>query len=435
MKLRHIFFIFLFFLLITYLIGTLAPRVYAGEVDRLVDRLVQKGVLSANEAEFIKEDHDLESTSEEKNVSQRPLLEDLPDWVKTMRLQGDLRLRYQDERRENYLSSNEVSRTEGKARFRLGIESAVSETVKIGAGIRTGSADPRSANTDLSSSFSNGDIRLDHAYAEYRPQEWFAVIGGKFPKDDYLWHPTDMLWDNDIRPEGISIALNKTLGSRTAALVNVGIWHLNEISSSKNDPYLAYVQPGLKFEGDHLDARVGGVYYWIQNVDDGPRLANSACTNTGLTIVGSSCIGTLQEEYNSFGFQAEIGFRLSAREDAKRFGVFGEYLRNREFKTEEQAWAWGAKIGDQAIKGFADWEALYQYTHLERDAFLDVFPDSSRYLGQTDVEGHKISFKFGLAQNIYLQAAYYNTTKIRSFNNDGEELPEKILEVDLNFRF
>ena len=74
------------------------------------------------------------------------------------------------------------------------------ENLTVGFGLASGGDDPRSTNQTFTDSFSHKGIRIDLAFAEYRPAPWLALIGGKFKNP--LWIPSDWLWDSDIRPEG-----------------------------------------------------------------------------------------------------------------------------------------------------------------------------------------------------------------------------------------
>ena len=44
------------------------------------------------------------------------------------------------------------------------------EEVKVGFGLASGTNDPRSTNQSFTNSFETPDIRLDYAYATYKPK-------------------------------------------------------------------------------------------------------------------------------------------------------------------------------------------------------------------------------------------------------------------------
>ncbi len=81
------------------------------EVDALIEKLVEKNILTRQEAIELKG----EIVADAKALREEGLKESLPKWVQDMKLKGDLRVRYQNERRD---STN--SRNRGRIRMRLG---------------------------------------------------------------------------------------------------------------------------------------------------------------------------------------------------------------------------------------------------------------------------------------------------------------------------
>ena len=88
------------------------------------------------------------------------------------------------------------------------------------------------------------------------------------------------------------------------------------------------------------------------------------------------------------------------------------------------------KIGAKNMpEKFGQWEFIYNYRYLERDAWLDTFPDSNAFDGETNVKGHEFIFRFGLARNIDFTLDFYAMEQI-----DGSD--NQILgEADINFKF
>src|SRR3989338_2753759 len=168
--------------------GLIASQAFAGatQVDALIEKLVDKGILTRAEGIKLKG----EIAAEEKLVMEEHAKQTLPDFVKNMKLKGDLRTRMQYEKKSN----DTEGRTRARLRYRLGIESKVTDNVKVAAGLASGGAEPRSTNQTLQNSFEQPDIRLNYAAGEWTPAKWAKIVVGKFEKKPYLWAPTDMLW-------------------------------------------------------------------------------------------------------------------------------------------------------------------------------------------------------------------------------------------------
>jgi hypothetical protein len=223
----------------------------------------------------------------------RRLETQLPAWLKIFQLSGDLRLRYQYEE-----ETEETDRHRGRFRYRLSIDANILKNLKVGFGIASGGDDPRSTNQSFQDTFSSKDIRIDLAFAEYRPTEWLDLMGGKFKNP--LWTPSDLLWDSDIRPEGGAIFLHYQLPPRVELFLVSGVLVLDEIGDGA-DPLLVPMQGGMTVVlMKHISLQFAATYYEFIDVQ-GKTLDFSAETNT---LVGE----VLAFDYNVVSLSAELGF-------------------------------------------------------------------------------------------------------------------------------
>ncbi|MDD5771452.1 MAG: putative porin, partial [Candidatus Omnitrophica bacterium] len=70
---------------------------YAGEIDLLLQKLVDKGVLTGAEAQQVK----YETQEQVKKEIATAKSSSLPEWLQKIKLKGDLRLRYQYKHTKN----------------------------------------------------------------------------------------------------------------------------------------------------------------------------------------------------------------------------------------------------------------------------------------------------------------------------------------------
>ncbi len=409
--------------------GVLLSASFAGEIDVLLETLVQKDIITPFEAQIIK-DETKQQVAEEISQGTHPTL---PSWVQKMKLKGDLRVRYQYERD----ASDTDAKERGRVRYRLGLMTKAGD-VDVGAGIASGGGDPRSTNQTFSNTFETGDLRLDYAYVNYVPPyaKDVELVAGKFERKKYLWAPTDMLWDGDINPTGGSLhAQGKILNNSGMALIdntdyifNTGVWVMDENShSDKGAPFLYYTQAGLEYKEEKMDAKLAATYYAFDNVQN-RTLDYSAETNTGATTA-------LEYDYDSFGYSAEFGVReafggLPLQID-DRIAFFADYIVNIDRNIEQRhGWAFGMKLGHQKVKKQGTWQLKYQFVNLQRDAFLDTFPDSDRRSGETDVISHEVILNYALKKNIIFGIDYYQNDRIKR----SEDL-DHLLQVDLVVKF
>ena len=396
-----------------------APTLFAGEVDILVDKLVEKGILAPDEAKEI-----LDETKKEvaREVAEGKSYA-LPKWIQNTKLKGDFRLRYQYDDKDK---DSKSGRSRGRIRFRLGMESKINDQFMIAAGLATGGTDPRSTNQTFQDTFSTKGINLDYAYVQYSPWQGLKVFGGKMKRKPVLWEPTDLLWDGDINPEGIAIALSKDIG-KGSLFMNSGFFVLDEEGSKSNEPWMAYFQPGMNWklnESASLKASVTGYLINTKGYD----MDHSPDTNT---LTGANH----KYDYNAISPALELGIKEPFGGFVPYAALFGEYVNAFDPSSENSGYALGFKFGDKKVKKNGQWQFKYIYRHLERDAWLDCLPDSDAYDGDTNVEGHEIELKYGLAKNVTFGIDYYYMEPIKNLAGLNTDNNQQVLQVDLVLKF
>jgi hypothetical protein len=390
------------------------------ENDLLLDKMVEKGYLTYVEAENLKQD----TRAYVAKQMAKGEMGTLPSWVQTLQVKGDIRLRTHYRTREGV----NVSDKGFKGRAKLGVIGNLDNKYYAGIGLATSDGgNPRSADIKFGDTFEKRDIRLDYLYVEAQPIGWAKGIIGQFNKDGYLWAPSDLLWDNDINPVGGSIRLEfpefeRDLKHPYKMFLNAGYWTIDEIVSVQRDPALTYLQPGISYKGPEIDATATANLYYFHYLR-GAQLDWSAGTNSGMRIVGTSVLGTLDYNFKNIGGSMEIGYTKMIGDYYRRFAMFGDFTRN-TFAPEDQntGWAIGLKAGDPIVDALYKWQVKYQYSYLEKDAFPDVFPDSDRYEGRTGIQGHSAKLSLGMAKNTTLNFTWYRTRLIANSNPQPESL-------------
>lgn len=417
----------LFFIATVFLAALLQAPVWAGEVDILVQKLVEKGILSPQDAKEILKEVKEEAKKERAAVVKETAeaikkdgdvgLAEVPKWVRKTKLKGDLRLRYQLTDR-----SRKPDRQRGRYRLRVGFLTEITDKLDVGFGLATGGNDPRSTNQTLTNSFESPDIRLNYAYARYKPFSWLTLIGGKFKNP--LWRPSDLLWDTDINPEGISAMMDYPVGSSVSLFLNTGLWLIDERKCDENDPVMFVAQPGYKLKlGNNAYLKNAVAFYQFDNVK-GTTLDHSSETNTL-----RKWKDVLRHDFDAYSISAELGIKMPL-DLVPFFAVLGSYVNNRTISSEDEGHLIGFKMGDKKVKKKYQWQIKAMYRRLERDAWLDIFPDSDAYSGETNVKGYEVVLQYGLLDNVSLALDYYFMKRIR-----GKSLSESLLQADLNVKF
>ncbi len=404
--------------------------VYAGEIDILLQKLVDKGVLSGAEAQQVK----YETQEQVKKDVATGKSSSLPAWVQNIKLKGDLRLRYQykhDQSTTAYAKDTQI----GRVRVRLGLESKINEKLFAGIGIATNSGgDPRSTNItfgDKNSGYSTKmEVRLDNAYAKYMPLPWLNLLGGKMLLTDTIWEPTDLIWDTDITPEGGVISFNKKFGENTTVFMNTGVLIETADSDSNADPVMQYViQPGVSYKlSEKVSIKGAFALYDYSNVK-GKAYPTDSWYKSSNTKSGT----TWAYNYRIISPAAEISFTEPFKAvglNVEKLKFFAEYVNNLAVSDNNTGYSLGFQLGYDKVEKWGDWQFKYIYAMLGKDAVLDVTPDSDRYSGKTGMRSHEGAFSFGLGKNTYLGVDVY-----RSWSIIGAKAPETLLQVDWNMKF
>jgi len=407
----------------------------ATEIDVLVSKLVEKGVLSQGEAQQI-----VTETKEEvrKQIAQGK--EDtLPSWVQAMKLKGDFRLRLQDDHAKAIPPATTNDRQRARMRLRLGLESKVNDKLLVGVGLATGTnatgADgTRSTNQSMENSWSKKVIDLDYMYAQYSPATWATLTGGKFKIP--FWEPGDMIWDTDITPEGGAINLTrKFLGMEW--FLNTGVFVIDESSGDADDPVLWSIQPGFSAPLTSTITVKGAVAYQDAASVKG-RNVEGITTHTN-----SNSGGALLYDYDMLWPSIEV----SIRDPFKAFGIpaidipylalFGEYVTNLNsaVKDEKNGFMLGAKFGAEKVANFGEWQVRYNYVMLEKDAVLDILPDSDRNGGKTGTRAHEVMFDYGLGKNTWIGLDVYRAWNLAKSGVSNTRSMSTVAQIDWNMKF
>jgi len=411
---------------------------YAGEVDILLQKLVEKGILTPGEAQEIK----VETQEQVKREIAEGKSSSIPQWVQNTKLKGDLRLRFQDTHSKS--SNNDTNeRLRGRARLRLGLESKVNEKLLVGVGLATGSSDAssinkdtiRSTNQSFDNSFSKHPINLDYAFAKYMPFPWLNLVGGKMLLKDALWEPGDLMWDTDITPEGVVVDFSKKLTPVIEAFLKSGFFSLEEVNNSSDDPFMAHFQPGISLQpSDTIKARSAlTVYYFgVQDQQLNGSGQSNSWYSSGDTQTPRKNILNVQPllELNINKPFSALGIPLL---DIPQLKLFGEYVKNLSETLPDDnksGYMLGFGFGAEKVSNWGDWQAGYNFARLEKDAILDILPDSDRYEGQTNIRAHEVKFSYGLSKNTWLDIDIYRSQKLSK-----PKAPQTLIQVDWNMKF
>ncbi len=330
---------------------------------------------------------------------------EIPEWLLTTKIYGDVRLRQQWDK-----TTGRESRSRQRIRFRINGQNKIGEKMKIGYGLATGGTDPRSTNQTLDNNFETPDIRLNNAYVEFDPIEDLSIWGGKYTGVKHImWRPTDLLWDSDITPDGGGIKYKKG-----QFFVNAG-WLIVDENKNGSDPGIGYGQIGVEIPlADNFNFKVAGVWY-IPGSMQGAVMEHGSGSNT------TNSEGGLFYDFNVI----QGSFEISAKDmiGLDKVAVMSDIVVNTDPSDDNLAWDAGIKLKKSRVS------FKYNYRYLEKDSFVDAYPDSDAFDGETGVKGHEAEVKFAIYEHTSLNFDAYHMTQI-----DGTK-DNDVAQLDLVVKF
>ena len=406
---------FVFVVLGLVFAGSMNDFALCGDVDVLINKLVEKGILSQSDAKQLIMEMQKENARQEDAVKRiasetatdtvkkeaKALGSKIPKWVQNTTFKGDFRLRYQYEQQDD---NGNTSRDRYRFRWRMGADSQITDQWMAGFRLASGGDDPRSTNQTFTDTFSSKGIRIDEAYAKYKPFTFASVIGGKMPNP--FWEPKDLIWDTDITPEGFAIQGQHELFPKFKVFWTPAAFILQEYSNNENDSWMLVLQPGIDWGmTDMLDLKVAFSRYMYDNVKGNSLDTYSSHTNTRVN-------GVLAENFNANALMGEVAVKLPMPY-LPYLAFFGEYIHNVSHANYDTAWLAGFKFGHKKVNEFGEWQVVYNYRDLDRNSIPDFLPDSDFRGGSTNGKGSEVEAVLGLVKHVTLGFDYYHNASTK----------------------
>lgn len=385
------------------------------EVDILIDKLVEKGTLTTIEAGLIRQEISDTKAARHKELAQ----EIVPDSARNWHWKGDLRLR--EEFRNRTGSGQDLHRQ--RLRFRYGFEGRVTDQLKVGARLATGStADPVSTNQSFNTAFNHKNFLLDQAYVSYHPEvpglTATEVVGGMLPNP--FWGVGPLVWDDDLNFDGAAVRLSKALTPVVTVFTNQGIFDLqtdvSEAATLWSTQGGVAVQPFPESAEElrrHLKITSALAYHDYKNV------TNSQSENTAYTQAGG-------QKGNSADIQdlnlLHATWEVAGQYADVPFSAFGDWVHNTAVAAGHDGFQLGLKAGKARVPfdPRQGWEGGYYFERLAPDATFGPFTDSDFGNGGTNHRGHAYWLKFAVLKNSSVQLKYFNTQEVKQPKNHAD---------------
>jgi len=383
--------------------------VFADERIPLKELLVEKGVITKEEAATIQE-----------TVLSR--------WIDRIVFSGDLRLRHSSfffENNANGSFNNGVNEHRERFRLRIGMDITISD-LTVGVRIASGTGQQTSTNQTENDLFTGKGIWIDRAYLSWQGSRsrWLTLTAGKMANPFFTIHSSDLMWDEDVNPEGFAENVQASPANHVRLFFNAGQFVLNELAVNNHDPWLVGEQLGIAVEPTQLlKATLAAAFYDAVNASGRDSNALGGTVQQGNSRFNASCTASPPADtcflLNNYRV-LDVTALVTVQAGPVPVALMGDYVRNLANTTTTGTASApatgnaGYQIG--AIAGEAEeansWEVAYFYKLLQIDATLADLADSDFGVGGTARRGHIVWAAYNPTPYLQFKTRYFTTKSI-----------------------
>ena len=307
-----------------------------------------------------------------------------------LNLSGDIRLR-----NETIDQEGKELRNRQRIRTRVTAATKLNDEFSVEIRVATGSSDtPISTNQTLDGGFSSKAIWIDRAFIKWAPKavEGLSLSGGKVKNPFVTVGKSQLLWDSDLNPEGISANFSHSVAG-ASYFINAASFAVDE-RKTDDDAWLLGAQAGVGYGLDAGTLTAGAGYYSFSNAEGNAPFVESA----GNTL---DAAGNYLNEYN----EVEVFVEFTTKIKDLPFALYANGVNNTGADDDNTGYLAGFNLGKCKKEG--SWELKYNYEQLEKDAVIGALSDSDFAGGGTDGSGHKFGLGYQLSPPVKLSATYF----------------------------
>lgn len=423
------------------------------EIERLKQELKQQkqsvDSIKENQEEHIQKAVNKETEKAVKAETQKAEAswrEWVPEWVRKIRISGDLRLRYEriwDRHmlNEDGSDAKQEARDRGRIRARLFFDADITDEIATHFMICTNMDSHQEATTTnqtFTADFNDKGIYLHRAYATYDPKwlDGLSVGAGKFKKNFYH---TDIMWDPDVNPEGAFEAYRFRGSDIFQPFIYLSQMVVNE-NNTAPDAMLYITQIGYDWKIGPVDWALAGSYYSWSNLNDSKWLHRGEYKKGGGNTFVTDPAGDIVYKYQYKLLEAVSFLKFKAWQVPVRLEF--DYVLNTAdgVPSDQDTGVYTAiHIGQDKKKG--DLSFYYKYAYIEQNAVVGSLNDQDFY--GANRKGHKVAVKYVPFNRTIVRLAFFYTDPVSRWRKAGNPLwdgdrykmHEDRLQMDFIFKF
>ena len=365
----------------------------------------------------------LEKAAEVLNAKEAPKKKASNGFWDRFHAKGDLRLRQEVINTDNFSSvAGDKNKDRERYRFRYNVNVDITDNILLETAISSGKYNPTSGNVSFKDDESIQDyfideLKIDILDIKYSfDNSWVKI--GKAKHDIYRPIGTQLVWDNDIRLEGLNYGYKAD-----NTMIRLGVnrlhrekGHKTENENNANDINIFVAQYVNTQKVNNAKVNLGAAYYLYDGVKgstapyDSGRKGNTLDANDLYT-----------EDYGIAEVFAEVKLKDVMGMPFKA-AVIAAY------NTQASKDNFGYDVSAQ-LNMTKKWKAAVTYRDVEKDSVFGAHNDSDMAGGGADHKGYYVKTKYKFAKNVDI-AGWWNWSKL---GNSEIDYHRTQLDVILKF--
>ncbi len=438
------------FKIVVLILTFLSSSLFAGELDVLLNKLSDKGIITQEEAQQIQTDTEKAAKADlaAGHVSTLPL------WIQNITMSGDVTLRLQDDWNSSYNPGYE--RVRERVRLRTNFDTSLSEYFRAGFGFATGCEKIDSTTDELGnatvgkgnvydgssgsaystfSGFGRVPLMVNLAFVEYDPVLCglkASVTIGKMRQGTEVWNATDLLWESSLNPDGLAFKMTKNITDKMIVGV-IGSWlTINDLNSPVSNPTAAIGQVIYSWDTENFRVKLGVAE---QNLDVaykncGSYLGDSLGVPYVISPTGAVTAKSL--DYEDITESFDITYKNAI--GSNNIAFLGDIANNGDASAtnDSNAYCFGFRLGADSVAGCGQWQIVYLNRRLEGNSWLNYLGACTPYNAAHNSAGSQAQASLGLSKNVTIAFTYYKYDKIEGANSTT---PWDTLQSDVIYKF
>lgn len=307
-----------------------------------------------------------------------------------LNLSGDVRVRYE----ANQGEQNVRNRHRGVVRARLRGNYTINDILEAGAQLSTGdNDDPNTADVSLDSFDDDLTVSLDQVYLKAKFGN-LTLVGGKVPQP---FKRTDLVWDGDVSPQGLSGSYQVQLSPSTSIKANALYFLIDEATTAADTSMVGgQVELTSKTDNFGFGVAVGYYDYRLRTLDG----ADAGDFRSNLRLLDGSYLS----DFNLLDVIGTVTF--PGFDDAWPVTITGDYVHNFGAAVDADTGLSGEVAFGRASQP-GDWKVGYGYAQAEVDAVFAAFSHDNLAIA-TNYRLHSIAVDYVPVKHTSLNLTWYH---------------------------